>query len=324
MRRLGYRWAPQGSPVTTLRRMVLGVAGASCLLLAQPPATLAEADPAPGFGLQVTPARMVVPAAAISAAQRFQVTNRGRSSFDVTVEKADFVADVHGTMTFQPQAPYAAAAWVSVRPSRLRIPAGVTREVTVRMAVPAHPEPGDHQLALIFKVPAGRNAANIRINRAIAAPVFITVPGRIDRSVEIENLRAPRFVMGGPVDIITRIRDTGTVHRDFRGFGGRLHVKAGENDLTFPDFTVLRGSSREVATRWNPPLICFCHAVVSIPGTEKSATVEITVFPLHLLAILVLLILVSLSIGLFVQSRYRAKVLAAAASMNSTRDGHDF
>ncbi|MEO5875127.1 MAG: hypothetical protein ABIQ26_09045, partial [Streptosporangiaceae bacterium] len=210
---------------------------------------------------------------------------------------------------------------------QFRLEPGKSRYVTIQMNPPAdpEPEPGDHQLALIFKVPAGRNASNIKINRGIAAPVFLAVPGRIDSSVEVAGLRAPGFVTRGPVSLVTRIRDTGTVHRDFRG-PGRLHAQAGGSDLTFPDFTVLRGSTREVATRWNPPLMCVCHATVSVGGTgegTRTATVRIIVLPLHLLAI-ALGSLLALLLGVwFTKRRFRARVLETAAALNDPRDGSD-
>ncbi|MET8142137.1 hypothetical protein ABZU32_17660 [Sphaerisporangium sp. NPDC005288] len=288
-------------------------------------AAVAAARPKPGFSLQVSPTRLVVPAGGVSAVQHFEVTNRGTLSFVVTVEKADFVADERGTLRFDRHAPYAAAAWVGVRPGRFRVEAGQTRRVAVRIAVPAAPEPGDHHLAVIFRVPATTTRTNIRVNRAIAAPVLIAVPGPVDRTVEIDGVRAPEFVTGGPVPISTRIRDVGTVHRDFRG-RGRLHVRVGGDDLTFPDFTVLRGSVREVATRWNPPLMCVCHATVSVPagdGTRRTATTRILVFPVHLLAVALGLAALLALLVWYARRRYRAKVLAAAAALNATEDGTD-
>jgi hypothetical protein len=270
----------------------------------------------------VTPTRLVIPAGTTSTTQKFQVTNGGRKPFKVTVEKANFTAGESGALNFQPNAPYAAAAWASVAPAHFRMAAGTTRNVTVRIALPARPEPGDHQLALIFKVPAGRNAANIRINRGIATPIFITVPGRTDNSAEVTELRAPGFVLHGPVFLTTRIRDYGTVHRDFRG-NGRLRARINGTKVGFPDFTVLRGSTRAATARWNPPLICVCHATVSIPGPggkASSATVRIIVFPLHQVAVLLGILLGGLLLGWFLRRRYRAKVLAAATALRASED----
>jgi hypothetical protein len=245
------------------------------------------------------------------------VINAGRKPFTVTVQKADFTAGDDGALHFQPDAPYAAASWVQVTPTHFVVAPGATTDVTFRVSMPDRAEPGDHQLALIFKVPAGRNAANIRINRGIATPVFIAVPGPVSRSVEVSRLRAPGFALHGPLLFSTRVHDIGTVHRDFRG-KGKLHVDVGGSRVSFPDFTVLRDSTREVTARWNPPLMCVCHATLSVPGsagTQSTAAVRIIVFPLHLLAILLGGLLALLLLGWFVRRRYRAKVLAAAAAL---------
>ncbi|MFC4531524.1 hypothetical protein [Sphaerisporangium dianthi] len=325
MRLIEYRRpvTPVGVVTGRLATKLIAVMGILCLG-APGSAAIAASRPKPGFSLQVSPTRLVVPAGSVSAVQHFEVTNKGRSPFVVTVEKADFTADEKGTLRFERETPYAAAAWVGVQPARLRMEAGETRKVAVRIAVPASPEPGEHHLAVIFKVPAGTTRSNIRVNRAIAAPVFVAVPGPVDRTVEIADLRAPKFVTGGPVVISTRIRDVGTVHRDFRG-RGRLHVRVGGDDLAFPDFTVLRGSVREVTTQWNPPLMCVCHAAVSIPaadGTRRSATARIIVFPLHLLAVALGVLAALLTLAWFARRHYRAKVLAAAAALNAA-EGHD-
>ncbi|WP_155359822.1 molecular chaperone [Acrocarpospora macrocephala] len=294
----------------------LAMGGALCLLWAEAPA-LAHTPPQPNFSLQVSPTRLVIPAGTTTTAQRFQLTNKGRSAFDITVEKADFIAGENGALNFQPNAPYAAAAWATVEPANFRMAAGTTRTVTVRVKMPPDPEPGDHQFALIFKVPAAQDASNIRINRGIATPVFVTVPGPVDSSVEIAGLQAQEFVLGGPVPLTARIRSVGTVHRDFRS-SSRLHAQAGGSAVAFPDFTVVRGAIREVATQWDPPLMCVCHVTLSADGSAR--TVRIVVLPLHLLGIGLAVLLAALLLAWFVRRRYRARVLAAAIALNGTDD----
>jgi hypothetical protein len=288
----------------------------------QAPLSLAASAPAPGFSLTVSPTRVVIPTSAISVKRTFLVANRGRSPFKVTVDKADFTASESGALNFVRRAPYAAANWAQVTPTQFWLAAGTSRNVTFRIGLPPKAEPGDHQFALIFKVPAGRNRANIRINRGIATPVFVNVAGAINNSAEIVSLRAPGFVAHGPVPLTAKVRDLGTVHRDFRA-KGRLYADAGGDRVGFPDFTVLRDSTREVATRWNPPLICVCHATLRVAnanGTQSATTVRIVVIPLHLMAILTGATVALLLFRWFLRRRFRAKVLAAAESLQADRD----
>jgi hypothetical protein len=302
-----------------LRREIGVLLSITCLLWAQAPGAAARRAPTPGFSLEVTPTRLVIPAGASSTTQKFEVINGGRMPFTVTVQKADFTAGENGELRFQPNAPYAAASWAEVTPTHFVVAAGAQTSVTFRLNRPAKAEPGDHQFALIFKVPAGRNAANIRINRGIATPVFVAVPGSADRSVEVTRLRAPGFALHGPVYLSTRVHDIGTVHRDFRGTG-KLHVDVGGGRVGFPDFTVLRDSTREITARWNPPLMCVCHATLSVPGSDgraSTAPVRIIIFPLHLLAILLGGLVALLLMGWFVGRRYRADVLATASALRA-------
>ncbi len=308
-----------------LRRAVGAFFGITCILLVQVPGVVARGAPVPGFSFQVSPTRLVIPAGTDSATQKFLVTNGGRLPFTVNVQKADFTASEDGALNFKPNAPYAASSWAQITPTHFLIKPGTSQNVTFRINRPDRAEPGDHQLALIFKVPAGRNAANIRINRGIATPVFMAVPGSADRTVEVARLRAPGFATHGPIYFSTRVHDVGTVHRDFRG-KGKMHVEVGGRRVAFPDFTVLRDSAREVTARWNPPLMCVCHATLSVPGSDGKAsppTIRIIVFPVQLAATLLGVLLILLLLGWFVRRRYRAKVLAVASALIADQAAND-
>jgi hypothetical protein len=202
---------------------------------------------------------------------------------------------------------------------------GATQVVRADIKVPAAPEPGDHQVAIVFLVAAGQSSANIKINRGIATPVYITVPGPTDDSVALGALTTPGFALRGPVDISATVHDTGTVHRDFRGKNPLVIDAAGARSA-FPDFTVLRGGSRDIHTTWDPPLLCICHPTVSFAnadGTVQSATVRVVVFPLDLLgALIVGAVLIVLALR-WRGRRYRAGVLRAAERLRAAGAGSD-
>jgi hypothetical protein len=265
------------------------------------------------FSLLVSPTRLVVTPADLGKAGRILVVNRGQQPARVTVQKQNFSGSADGALAFQQNAPYAAADWITVRPDRFELAPGAAQAVTATVTIPAAPEPGDHQVAIVFLVPAGQNGANIRINRGIAMPVYITVPGPTDDSASVTNLSAPGFVMAGPVDIAAQVRDTGTVHRDFRG-GSRLTVDIGGGAVAFPDFTVLRDSTRDVSTTWNPPLMCVCHPTVSIVdggGVVRTASVRVIVFPLYQLAVVVAVLVLLVLLGRRWYRRHRAAPIGA-------------
>lgn len=243
------------------------------------------------FSLTISPTRLVLGPADLGKTASVLLVNRGSNPVSVTVGKQNFTGGSDGSLAFQPQAPYSASSWVSVSPTAFTIAPGASQQVEAVVTAPASPEPGDHQVALVFLVPAGTTTANVRINRGVAAPVYITVPGPTDDSVVLRDLRAPRFMMWGTADITATVQSTGTVHRDFRG-ASSLTVTGAGRAAAFPDFTVVRGAARDVSTTWAPPVMCVCHPTVSVvnaDGVVRSSTVQVVVLPVHLIAIAVLL-----------------------------------
>lgn len=280
---------------------------------AAPPAAAAGTPPS-AFSLTVTPTRLVVGADHVGEAQPIRVKNGGPTALTVTVQKRSFTARPDGTLAYEDEAPYSAAEWLSLDVTSFVLAPGASQIVTATIAVPASPEPGDHQAALVFLVPSGETADNVRINRGIGVPAFITVAGPVDDSVSLGELHADGFAIGGPVTIAAEVRSTGTVHRDFRGTTP-LKIHSAGTATSFPDFTVLRGATREITTTWDPPLFCICHPSVRIVGADGTAqvrTIRVIVVPLPLLAgmfggLLVLMVGVRLS-----RRGYRANVLKAA------------
>lgn len=299
-------WLRRGSGVMASILAVVCTAG---------PASGYVPSAGPGFSLTVSPTRLVVDPRHIGDQQTFQVSNGGQASLDIDVEKRNFTASADGTLVFQADAPYSASGWVEVTPSSFRLPPAGVMDVKVSIHVPAKPEPGDHQVALVFMVPAVGGSSNIRINRGIGAPIYIDVPGAANDSVQIDKLRAPGFSLSGPISFTTTVHDVGTIHRDFRGTG-RLDVRVGGATVPFPEFTVLRGTGRQVTTTWrNPPLVCFCKATVSVTdgdGVVHLATASVVIFPVHLVAIALVIGLLLILVIRFRRRRFRRHVLAAA------------
>lgn len=318
--------------MTVLRRSAVLSA---CVLLAGWSVPLAQASEAPAppppsnsttyelnpdqFSLTVSPTRLVIGPADIARTAEIQVVNTGQAAVPVTVQKRNFTTGPDGSLRYQPDAPFGASDWVTVGPESFELAPGASQVVTADIAVPSSPEPGDHQVAVVLLVPAGETDANIKVNRGIAAPVLITVPGPVDDSVSIGGLSAPGFALRGPVDLAAELRSTGTVHRDFRG-QAPLTVESAGSATPFPDFTVMRGATRQVSTAWDPPLMCICQPTVTYldaAGAPQTATATVVVFPVDLLGGLVLL---AVAVGFAIRwrrRRYRAAVRRAAEAMGS-------
>ena len=304
-------------PPSTMGQSPVG-SSASVRPSGTPPMSTSYALKPTDFSLLVSPTRLIIGQADQATTQQIQVVNRGQAPAQVTVQRRNFTAGVDGALNYSDDAPYGAAAWLSLGADSFEIGPGSTEVTTVKVSTPDNAEPGDHQVAIVFLVEAGESGANIKINRGIAVPTYITVPGAIDTTSLLGNLAAPGFAINGPVTITARVTNTGTVHRDFRGDAPLTIDTAGES-AKFPDFTVPRDSVREISTTWDPPLMCICNPTVQFTnadGDVQSETVRVIVFPLHLLAILVgVLVLLSLGI-LFARRSYRASVSNAAAALH--------
>ena len=238
------------------------------------------------FSLTVSPARIVVSAKRMRSTRFFEVSNGGRRALRLELSVKEFSQAPNGQILFSRGGPLSAASWVSAAPMSFRLGPGDRRRVRVRTAIPRRPEPGERQVAVIFKVPAPRRGRNIAISGAIGAQLLINVPGPVVRRSAIGPLDLPRFADGGPVPVKLRVRNLGNVHRDYFRPDGNLVADASGRTLAFPDFSVLRGSSRVVEAEWrNPPRVCICKVSVESDdgrGRPVTASARVVVFPFRM------------------------------------------
>ena len=277
-----------------------------------------QRDPG-AFSLTVSPTRLAIGQRDIGSTQQITLVNRGQKSLAVAAQKRNFTVGADGALRYQQDAPYAASSWVSVSPMKVVLEPGKAQVITATVEAPKTYEPGDHQMALVFMVPAGKSPGNIKVNRGVGLPIYITAPGPVVDSVSLIGLDAPGFVSGGSVPITATVTNHGTVHHDFRQ-PSPLTVTGAGTAKPFPDFTVPRDSVRDVATTWDPPFLCVCHPKVtmtSADGGVLSQTVRVIVFPWPWFAgglgvVLLVLLLVRTS-----RRHYQATVAKAAAALSA-------
>ncbi len=241
---------------------------------------------APAFSLKVSPTRLVITPSQAGDAQHFQVANTGRAGVDVDVTTRSLEQHPDGSLSYPPAAPYSAAHWVGMTPRHFHLAPGAARTVTVRLTMPAQPEPGEHAVALLSLVPAEEQHGPVRLNRGVAVPLLVTVPGPVNDTVTLADLYTQGFSPGGPITLTAVVKDSGTVHHDFFAPDHNLLAHAEGHAIAFPDFTVLRGSTRTVTTQWaDPPLACICHITVAItregipPHALQATVVRFPVYP---------------------------------------------
>lgn len=275
----------------TLRQLP-GVGRAALLLVALtaigivlPGATARAADPPlVPFSLTLTPTRLIVPATGQPSTQIITLTNNGASMVPITALRYDFTQAPDGAIQFVPARALSAASWLTVTPTTFVLAPGQRQQVRVRIAIPPSPDPGEHQVGLVFSVPGGKTDKNIAVNRGVGTQLLISVPGAVVHRVALTGLKVPRLVDGRSAQLTATIHNAGTVHRDYAG-AAPLHADIQGTQVTFPDFTVLRGSSRIISARaQHLPLICVCRVTVTSDdgtGHATSLSRRFIVFPLR-------------------------------------------
>jgi hypothetical protein len=287
-----------------LGRVALLLAVLTAAGVALPGASARAADPPlVPFSLTLAPTRLIVPATGRPSTQIITLTNNGASVVHVNALRYDFTQAPDGDIQFIPARALSAASWLTVTPTAFVIAPGHRQQILVRIAIPSDPDPGEHQVGLVFSVPSGKTDNNIAVNRGVGTQLLISVPGPVVHRVALTGLTAPRFVDGRSAQLTATIHNSGTVHRDYLG-AAPLRASIQGSQVTFPDFTVLRDSSRIISTRaQHLPLMCVCRVTVTADdgtGRPTSLNRRVIVFPLRA-AIGVLLV----TIALIVLSRRR-------------------
>src|SRR5262249_23510062 len=101
-----------------------------------------------------------------------------------------------------------AAAWLSLRPRRLALPAHTSASLLLSATVPRKAEPGDHDaLVLLTTQPSG--AARVAVRARLGVVVVVQVPGKIIRRLRLRGLRVDR--RGGHRLLELRVANRGNV-----------------------------------------------------------------------------------------------------------------
>lgn len=122
-----------------------------CLAVAQ----LFFAGLASGQGISVYPSRLFYHAApGSSELQTIHVTNEGKSDLLLEVYLKDWVRDSLGEKIYSAPAtlPRSNASWVNYTPQQLSIPAGATKELSVKVSTPQGGEPFTNSMLFLSQI----------------------------------------------------------------------------------------------------------------------------------------------------------------------------
>jgi hypothetical protein len=318
-------------PLVVLALLLIEVLSAA--VVAAVPAAAAAPAPArqgsvprgKGISMAVSPPRLTVTGRQVIRTERLEVENRGSVRLDVHVKVEKLAQGRDGSSLPEANVHSSDLGWVSVVPSHLFVQPGTSQRVFVRIRVPAHAEPGDHDAAILFMVPPTRGRGNIHVSAGIGVPVLITVPGRVIDDVSVTGLHVAGFSAGGAIPLAATVRESGDVHHSFRAPHARLAARVGSTTVLFPPITVLRGSTITMNTKWTGhPVMCVCHVTVAVVshGHRSTAVATVVIFPVFQV-LSGIGILVALLAAFLLARRYQRSKLTAAYEAGRRHKGLD-
>jgi len=251
-----------------------------------------------------------------------KVTNLTDQPLSINVGKENFVAKgEEGEIELVDNADplYSLAPWFSFDTAQFDLPGKATKEVHYTVSIPANAEPGGRYGSITFntappKLPSGQSGAAVQ--QTLAGIVFLRINGPAKEELNVasfetgtlgaQNAWSPKnFFEQGPVDFLTRIKNTGTVHEKPTGtitvkdmFGRPVDV------VNLDEHFVIPGAIRRLHNVWptgkkHPFLFGRYTAELNAKyadGKTLTATTSFTVIPwkptLGVLLILIILIIV--------------------------------
>jgi hypothetical protein len=215
----------------SLLRISAGAAGAVLMLAGAVWAATPVAAPTQNQGIQISP-----PTATFAGDKgttlhgTVKVTNLTNQTLNVAVGKQNFVAkgeEGETELTDNADPLYSLAPWFTVDTTALAIPALGTKEVHYSISVPADAEPGGRYGSITFttaapKLPNGQSGAVVQ--QAIGNLVFMRINGPAKEQLSVETFESGHYnaktkafnpatwFSTGPVDLLTRVKNTGNVH----------------------------------------------------------------------------------------------------------------
>ncbi|GAA3992654.1 DUF916 domain-containing protein [Thermobifida alba] len=153
------------------------------------------------------------------------ITNHGDETMTFSVYGTDAFNTPDGSFALLPadEEPTLAGTWIDLAPEdrTVEVEAGQTRVVPFDITVPEDAEPGDHAAGVIASV--SQDAVNaqgqlVRVDRRIAARVYLRVDGPVRPSLQIDAIRteyrAPQWwnpFATGEVTVTYQVRNTGNL-----------------------------------------------------------------------------------------------------------------
>lgn len=272
------------------------------------------------LGLSAIPPRLEITTASPGdiITKEIKVRNESRTEKVITVSVEDFiVVDDVGTPVRvetenQNDNRWAAANWIQVSPTQIKLKPGETKALVLTLLVPENATPGGHYAMVLYNHNADTTITQTgaAIETKVGSLVYVTIPGDINENAQVKEFSTNKFFEYGPVNFKTIITNLSDIHiapagsiNIYNTFGLRSHQLKLSNTNIFPY------TSREFDNTLDRKFMfgyyrAKLNAVYGPSGQPINATLSFWVIP-YKIVILVLIILILLFLFIRLKKKNR-------------------
>lgn len=244
-----------------------------------------------------------------------KVTNTDPYPVNIVIDIEDFSAiGEEGQVTLkqgEDSSTYSLAGWITATPNAFTIPANNSITVQFTINIPIDAEPGGHYSSVLASINATPVDGGVAIAQKIGSLLLLNVAGDVEEKLFIEELFVEPFSEYGPVNIISRFENTGSVHLKPRGFILIKNIFGQEvEQLDLPQKNVLPKSIRRIEILWGERIMFgrYEATLTAIYGSTNQPLSAITTFwviPWKIATAILVGIIILLSILIKGRKRFR-------------------
>ena len=263
--------------------------------------------------LTVAPARqelMIKPGEKSAVIIKF--LNQGAEPVSGAVKVADFIVeDNEGSPTFlegptQLAPRFSAASWIELSSDQITIAPKDKVLIQAKINAPADAQAGGRYVAIFFEPGGSVSEATMAADKEAITPIAIRIAGLIsirvagpvEESAYVVQMKTPRFLEYGPIEVKTQIMNRGNYHIQPKGtlsllsiFGKQVDQQLLKEQNIFPD--VARSYDNKLGQKWMfGKYKIELNASYGETGKVLTAVVFTWVFPWRITLIIVLAIII--------------------------------
>lgn len=189
-----------------LRVLVVGVV----LMMSSVSSPHAAADTSPQRGLLISPPRYSVEVAAgKSDTQEITVGNDTDQTLDITLNIQEFSV---ANLSYEYQIRDVDQPWVYIQQPTLQLEAGARKTLPFTVQPPLNASPGGKYYLIVASARTKKGALTSTLQ--VAAPIYITVNGKLDYSSRLENNHtiSQLIILGDRIPFQLDVTNTGNTH----------------------------------------------------------------------------------------------------------------